>query len=586
MEDKNIKSKKDDDSKKSNKEIIEVKSMEEFIELVNRPIIIENNTLGTLELRPIFDDDLNFLLKNINEGLDGESLCKGFIINQLNSPEITIESLNELKQSEIKSILEIYLKCNNMDEYFNFSENSVYEDFKKGVITYREQIIKPFEDNLDKMVGSIRNRLDSLNVYGGLEEYILNSQITSMQAMANNLGLSQAVQNLKYMADITSPIKDVLNNPAISQAMTAADTARKVAGRALESNKDAISQAMAAADTARRAMGGVAESNMTAISQASEAADTARKMANSVVEPNMATISKTLSGMDAMSETIKNLENIFNNSAISQTSMILKAIQPQINFWNDWLNNNRQIFKFYEESNAFWENLRKHHNISKKKALDCIKRYKWFISPSMEPSIVYDIVAICKSNSKSKWGDINHVFYDYFLENNCEKLDMFVENWSSNPIFEGRIKIIKDCVEIIKNHLKKVNFSNLVVPVLISQIDGIQMEFMNQRGLKVDKKKVVCDLEGNRKKDKHGQNIRHRQYIRNLTANDEFLDAMNDVFLDVLFQHTMLGEEHKTSIKFSRHKIMHGEHFTYGRKYNAIRCFMILDFLHGLSFEN
>lgn len=561
MEDKNIKSKKDDDSKKSNKEIIEVKSMEEFIELVNRPIIIENNTLGTLELRPIFDDDLNFLLKNINEGLDGESLCKGFIINQLNSPEITIESLNELKQSEIKSILEIYLKCNNMDEYFNFSENNVYEDFKKGVITYREQILKPFEDHYDKMVDSIRNRLDSLNVYGGLEEYILNSQITSMQAMANNLGLSQAVQNLKYMADITSPIKDVLNNPAISQAMDAADSAR-------------------------RAMSRATESNMAAISQARVAADSARKMANSVVEPNMATISKTLSGMDAMSETIKNLYGIFNNSAISQASMILNAIQPQISFWNDWLNNNRQIFKFYEESNEFWENLRKRHNISKKKALKCIKKYNWFISPSMAPSIVYDIVSICKSDSKNKWGDVNHVFYDYFLENDCENLDLFVDNWSSNPIFEGRMKIIKDCVEIIKNHPKKVNFSNLVVPVLISQIDGIQMEFMNQRGLKVDKKKVVCDLEGNRKKDKHGQNIRHRQYIRELTANDEFLDAMNDVFLDVLFQHTMPGEEHKTSIKFSRHKIMHGEHFTYGRKYNAIRCFMILDFLHGLSFEN
>lgn len=561
MEDKNIKSKKDDDSKKSNKEIIEVKSMEEFIELVNRPIIIENNTLGTLELRPIFDDDLNFLLKNINEGLDGESLCKGFIINQLNSPEITIESLNGLNQSGIKTILERYLKCNNLDEYFNFSENSVYEDFKKGVITYREQIIKPFEDNLDKMVGSMRNSLNSFNIYGGLEDYILGSQITSMQVMANNLGVSQAVENLKYMSDITSYVNDTFNNSAISQAMAAADTARK-------------------------AMGGVAESNMAAISQASEAADTARKMANSVVKPNMATISKTLSGMDAMSETIKNLYGIFNNSAISQASMILNAIQPQISFWNDWLNNNRQIFKFYEESNEFWENLRKRHNISKKKALKCIKKYNWFISPSMDPSIVYDIVAICKSDSKSKWGDINHVFYDYFLENNCEKLDMFVENWSSNPIFEGRMKIIKDCVEIIKNHPKNVNFSNLVVPVLISQIDGIQMEFMNQRGLKVDKKKFVCDLEGNRKKDKHGQNIRHRQYIRDLTANDEFLDAMNDVFLEVLFQHTMPGEEHKTSIKFSRHKIMHGEHFTYGRKYNAIRCFMILDFLHGLSFEN
>lgn len=561
MKDNNIKSKKDDDSKKSNKEIIEVKSMEEFIELVNRPIVIENNTLGTLELRPIFDDDLNYLLKNINESLDGESLCKGFIINQLNSPEISIERLNDLNQSEIKNILERYLKCNNMDEYFNFSENSVYDDFKDGVIAYREHIIKPFEDNYDKMVDSIRNSLSSLNIYGGLEDYILNTHIASMQLMANNLGVSQAVENLKYMADITSPIIDALNTSAISQAM------------------DAV-------DSARRTMGNLVESNMAAISQATAATDTARKMTNSVVEPHMLAISQTLSDMDAISETIKNLDSIFNNSAISQAAMILNAIQPQISFWNDWLNNNRQIFKFYEDSNAFWKNVRKHYNISKKKALTCIKKYNWFISPSMDPSIVYNIVSVCKSDSKSKWGDINHAFYDYFLEDNCEKLNLFVDNWSSNPIFEGRMKIIRDCVEIIKNHPKNVNFSNLVVPVLISQIDGIQMEFMNQRGLKVDKKKVVCDFEGNRKKDEHGQNIKHRQYIRELTSNDEFLDAMNDVFLDVLFQHTERGEDHKTSIKFSRHKIMHGEHFTYGRKYNAIRCFMILDFFHGLSLEN
>lgn len=67
----NINFNENEELKKSNDEIIEVNSIEEFIEIANRPIVIENNTLGTLELRPIFDDDLNYLLKNINEGLDG-----------------------------------------------------------------------------------------------------------------------------------------------------------------------------------------------------------------------------------------------------------------------------------------------------------------------------------------------------------------------------------------------------------------------------------------------------------------------------------------------------------------------------------
>lgn len=61
---------------------------------------------------------------------------------------------------------------------------------------------------------------------------------------------------------------------------------------------------------------------------------------------------------------------------------------------------------------------------------------------------------------------------------------------------------------------------------------------------------------------------------------------MNDIFLNVLFQKTMPGEDYKTSIHFSRHKILHGENFRYGRKDYTMRCFMILDFLYEISLEN
>lgn len=531
---KKINFQKNEEVKKNKDEIIEVNSVEEVIKIANRTFIIENNTLGPLELRPILDDDLNFLFECINKGLDGETLSKIFIINQLNSPKISIENLNEINQTEIKNILVKYLKYNNMGKFFNFTDYRVYEDFKEGVIAYRKHIIKPFEDNYDKMVDSIRNSLSSLNLYSGLEEYILNSQITSMKTMAKNLGVSQTVENSKYFEDISSP-GNVLN---------------------------------------------------ISISQAFDAADAVRKMIGNIEKFNIPPISQVLYDTDSFNQTVIDLNQLFNNSAVFQTSKILNAIQPQIDFWNDWIYTNSYIFKFYEDSGFFWKNLKEYYNITKKKAFKCLKKYHWFISPSMDPSIVRDIVNICESNSKRKWGDINHVFNDYFLNNDCENLVLFADNWSSNPIFKSRMKIIRDCVEIIKNHPKNVNFSNVIVPTLISLIDGIQMEFMKQKGLKVDINKIVCDLEGNRKKDEHGQNIKYYDYIRDLTSYDEFLDAMNDVFLEVLFQRTMPGEDYKSSIKFSRHKIMHGENFHYGRKDYTMRCFMILDFLHGLSLEN
>ena len=61
---------------------------------------------------------------------------------------------------------------------------------------------------------------------------------------------------------------------------------------------------------------------------------------------------------------------------------------------------------------------------------------------------------------------------------------------------------------------------------------------------------------------------------------------MNDVFIDVLLQNTEPREDYKTSIHFSRNKILHGENFHYGKKDYVVRCFMILDFLHGLSTRN
>ena len=157
-----------------------------------------------------------------------------------------------------------------MGKFFNFTDYRVYEDFKEGVIAYRKHIIKPFEDNYDKMVDSIRNSLSSLNLYSGLEEYILNSQITSMKTMAKNLGVSQTVENSKYFEDISSP-GNVLN---------------------------------------------------ISISQAFDAADAVRKMIGNIEKFNIPPISQVLYDTDSFNQTVIDLNQLFNNSAVFQTSKI------------------------------------------------------------------------------------------------------------------------------------------------------------------------------------------------------------------------------------------------------------------------
>lgn len=275
--------------------------------------------------------------------------------------------------------------------------------------------------------------------------------------------------------------------------------------------------------------------------------------------------------------------DMVNASAMFSATNILQILEPQLKIWHEWVALNSPVIQAIEDISLFWDRFQEDYHISSLVAQKCLKKYHWFISPNMDTYVIYDIVEVCNSSSRHKKKEINHLLINYFLDNNCEKLDMMCEIWSSNPLFEGRMKIIKDCINLLKTNNKNINYSNLIVPTLIPQIEGIQMEFMEMNGLTVDKWNNVVNSEGDIMQDNSGNNLKKEEYFRELTSDNEFLDAMNDIFLDVLFQHTRYGEDYP-SIHFSRHKILHGENKKYGRKEYMVRCFMILDFLSELMF--
>ena len=301
-------------------------------------------------------------------------------------------------------------------------------------------------------------------------------------------------------------------------------------------------------------------------------------MMNEVSIGAMSQTAKILTGVNqiAIPDINGHVSQMINSSAVLSAVNIKEIVNQQTAIWQNLMNVSGVLLQITENISSFWDKFQIDYQIPSLEAQNCLKKYNWFISPNMEIPIVYDVMEVCNSSSKHKEKEINNIFVNYFLDNNCEKIDGLIDKWATNPLFNRRIKIIKDCANIIKINEKGINYSNLVVPTLIAQIDGIQNEFMKLNGFSINRHGIF-DSEGNK--------IVKKEYFRELTANNKYFDAMNDIFLEILFQTAYTGEKCK-SLHFSRHKILHGEITNYGQRVFTVRCFMILDFLSELIFIN
>lgn len=253
-------------------------------------------------------------------------------------------------------------------------------------------------------------------------------------------------------------------------------------------------------------------------------------------------------------------------------SIITDALRPQINFWQNWAEQNRKIFK---EFGVFWSDFHSKYKVSEKEAIEILKKYKWFVGPSLPINFVFEVVKIGRKKGNQR-GKINSLFVNYFSLNDYSNLEELVEGWQKNKIFQPRMRIFRDCVNVLKKADSKINPSNLVLPSLIAQIDGIQQGFMKTKGL-------VFDIKSRKWKDKNGSEIDWKMWFKNQTLNKDIMDLANDIFLNILFQKSQPGKPLETPFTFNRHKIMHGEYLRYGRIGNTIRAFLTLDFLASLK---
>jgi len=255
--------------------------------------------------------------------------------------------------------------------------------------------------------------------------------------------------------------------------------------------------------------------------------------------------------------------------------IIAESLCPQIDFWQKWTEQNKKVFDSFSK---YWADFQKTYNIAEQKAVGVLQKYKWFITPSFPMPFIFEVVKLDKKKGRQDKA-VNGLFIKYFEAKNWQNLEGMVNDWKNKPLLKKRYKILADCVEVVKIASKKdVNGANVVLPTLITQIDGALTDYLNSKNIQWD-----CDYDDwiDRKTGKVKKIGRKTQFKNSKpkVLTTQLDDLANDIFLNILFQRSQKGKPLATPFSFNRHKIIHGESIKYGRKDYLIRAFMVLDLL-------
>ena len=122
--------------------------------------------------------------------------------------------------------------------------------------------------------------------------------------------------------------------------------------------------------------------------------------------------------------------------------IVSEYLAPQINFWQNWVEQNREIFDTYRK---LWQTFQEQYKITEQEAIQILRKYKWFITPSLPLTFIFEVVKIGRRKGNQRKA-INRLFIDHFSSNNFENLEKLVDGWETNEIFKPRMKIFRDCI--------------------------------------------------------------------------------------------------------------------------------------------
>lgn len=255
---------------------------------------------------------------------------------------------------------------------------------------------------------------------------------------------------------------------------------------------------------------------------------------------------------------------------------INKSLIPQINLWSNWAKQNSFIFQGLVN---FWKDFQEKYNIAEQKAVLVLQKYKWFITPSLPATFVFTIMRIDQRKGRQDKA-VNKIFVTYFSSRRWKRAEDMVASWKGIPLLKKRLKILENCVLVLKRSAgKKQNSADVVLPTLITQIDGLLSDYLTSKGISWD-----CDYDDiiRKAKVRVGRKSQFKTN-RSKTMSTQLDDLANDIFLNILFQRSQKGKPLKTPFNFNRHKIIHGENTSYGRRDYVVRALLIVDFLAHLK---
>ena len=294
-------------------------------------------------------------------------------------------------------------------------------------------------------------------------------------------------------------------------------------------------------------------------------------------KPAIEKISKILETLP-LARISEQIVRIGENVSRVLSSGVFETIGKQVIALNEvyqkWIDQHKDIF---ENIGKYWASVWQNYKIAEDEAISVLKKYKWFITPSIPINIVFNLMQLEKKKGRQDKA-VNNLFIDYFSMNNWQSLEEMVNSWESCLIIRKRLKILRDSVQtlkIVRN--KNINPSHLILPTLIAQIDGVLSDYLRSKNIPWS-----CSyddfINGRGRVIRVGRKSQFRSNNHGILTTP-LNDLANIVFLDILFQSS---RQPNIPFNFNRHKIMHGEIVNFGRKDYLVRAFMVLDFLANL----